>query len=284
MTVLQTNLKPGRGSKTLGANMNLQVSNPAAAYRRPVHADAKPGPATDSIVRTLFAAHSALGKLPGPEQATLLERSRIRSLARHEVVYREGDPANTAYFILSGYMKLSKVTADGGEVFLGIASALDCAGEMAVLQKRPYESDLTALSACRLLAVDARQFRQVFERQPDGLLAIMRLADERFLRVAEQLGDHYTLTAPGRIAKTLLSLAGLSTPGRNVGLALRLSQCDLGMMTKVSRESVNRQLRAWRAAGWIGMSGGAVTSVRADILSEIAGHAGGNTESRRASA
>ena len=44
-----------------------------------------------------------------------------------------------------------------------------------------------------------------------------------------------------------------------VQIGFRLSQRELGAMTGLIRESINKHLKAWRAAGWVELSGGSVT-------------------------
>ena len=271
--MLVLNVSPASHGKIpiLGGNIKPAAIHQAAAYLRSVPASAETGPGADPVVRKLFAAHPALSTLLEENRHALLSSSRIRLLTRQEVICRQDDPANTVILVLEGYVKQSRPLADGGEIFLDIAGPGDCAGEMAALEKRPYDADVTALSQCRLLLIDARQFRQILERQPEGLLAILRLANGRLWRVTEHFMDNRALAAPARLAKALLQLAQLPLAGPNGAtcLLLRLSQSELGVMTNACREVVNKQLRAWRSAGWIGMSNGAVTSIHRVTLSKI---------------
>jgi CRP/FNR family transcriptional regulator, cyclic AMP receptor protein len=271
------------GLKSFGASFNAVVRPPMTPLRSN-QTSARSRLASDPALCHLLATHPLFGKLPKHEQIALLEWSRLRTASKHDVIYGEGEPARDVFLVLRGFAKLSRSTADGRDIFLELIAPLGQAGSIAVLQQKPYEADLTALSMCRLLAIDGRQFRKVFERQPDGLLAILRLDNERLQTVTERLADHDVLTAPSRLAKTLLGLARLTAPGSNGSLALKLSQHDLGVMANTSRETVNKQLRAWRTAGWIAMSDGKVISVRADKLSELAADACYERERRRASA
>jgi CRP/FNR family transcriptional regulator, cyclic AMP receptor protein len=241
---------------------------PASAYGalkqfQPVPATTETGPAADPAVRKLIATHPALRALSEPDQQALLRWSRIRHARRKELICRQDDPASAVIFVLEGYVKLSTDRAEGDEVFLDIVGPLECAGELAALQRQPNDANITAMSPCRLLMIEGRPFRQAFDCQPDGLLAIMHLASERILRATERLVDISSLTAQARLAKALLSLTGLSSSDSDGArcLSLRLTQTDLGVITAVCREVVNKQLGIWRHAGWIKMAGGTVTSI-----------------------
>jgi CRP-like cAMP-binding protein len=255
--------------------------HPATPWLRSVP-PAETGPAADPRAHRLFAAHPALGTLAEAERLALLQRSRVRTVRRKEIAGRQGDPASNVILVLEGYVMLTCQVGDGNEVFLDIAGPGTCIGEMLALHKAPQDATLTALAPCRLLLIDARHFRQAFERRPDGLRAILRLAGERLRQVTEHLVDSCGLTAPARLAKALLRLAQLSSPGTGGALPVRLSQGELGMMTGMCREVVNKQLRAWLADGLLDMAAGAVTSIRPTALADAVEAASREAEDRRA--
>jgi CRP/FNR family cyclic AMP-dependent transcriptional regulator len=261
------------------AHRSIQISGgailPAAIQRsglhlHPVPATAETATANDPALRDRLAAHPALGTLPEQDRQALLRWSRIRTLKRQEVICRQGDPATTVILVLDGYLKRSASLADGGEVFLDIAGPGECAGETAALDRCAHDADITALSPCRLLMIDARQFWQALERRPEALLTILRLSREQQRRITGQLIGIGGLPAPARLANVLRRLAQLSDPGGE-GVSLRLSQAELAVMTGVSRELVNKQLREWRDAGWVTMAGGTVTSIQAAALADVVG-------------
>ncbi len=244
----------------------------AAPYLRPVPATADTGPSNDPAIRDRLAAHPAFGTLPEQDRQALLRWSRIRSLKRQEVICHQGDPAATVILVLDGYLKRSVSLADGGEVFLDIVAPGECTGETAALDLGTYDADITALSPSRLLLIDAKQFWQAFERRPDAMVAVLRLAREQVQRVTAQLVGIGGLAAPARLASVLLRLTRLpSSQPDGESAPLRLSQVELAVMTGVSRELINKQLSEWRAAGWVGMTGGSVTSIHAVALADVVG-------------
>jgi CRP-like cAMP-binding protein len=93
------------------------------------------------------------------------------------------------------------------------------------------------------------------------MFAAIRLLADRLSAVTAREMDAVSLPAPVRLAKALLRLAKLHSEhvGGCVQIGLRLSQRELGAMTGLIRESINKHLKAWRAAGWVELSGGSVT-------------------------
>jgi CRP/FNR family cyclic AMP-dependent transcriptional regulator len=221
-----------------------------------------PGTAADATMHALSAAHPVLGTLTEQARRALSRWSRFRTLKRREVICHQGDLPGAVILVVEGYLKRSTPLPDGNEVLLGIVGPGECAGEMAALLEQPHDANLAALSRCLLLTIDARQFRQAFDREPEGLHAIMRSTTGQLQKTTEQLLDARALSAPVRLAKALFNLPRFESaaPNGTTQLRLHLSQSELGAIAGICREVVNKHLGVWRDAGWIVMSGGAVTS------------------------
>jgi CRP/FNR family transcriptional regulator, cyclic AMP receptor protein len=254
-------LKTGLGS----------LASPRVVAWQPVRPAAAPGTGADAAAYALSAAHPTLGKLTEQSRRALLRWSRFRAVKRRGTIWRQGDAAGAVILVVSGHLKRSTPLSDGNEVLLGLIGPGDCAGEATVLLEQPHDANLTALSECLLLMIDARQFRHAFGHEPEALLAVMRSTTEELHRTTQQLLDGRAQTTPGRLAKVLLCLPRAPSSGVNgaTRLGLRLSQSELGAMAGICREVVNRYLGAWRDAGWIELSDGRVTSFDMTALFDL---------------
>ncbi len=204
---------------------------------------------------------SVLGSLAERDLLSLLRQSTVRALSKQRVLFRCGDEGRSVVLILQGYVKLSNTTANDREVVLEIAGPGTIFGEIAVLNGSPRRADATCLTACRVLAIDGGAFRHVLARTPEAMFAAIRLLSDRLSVVTARSMDAVSLPAPVRLAKALLHLADLHSQrvDGDVLIGFRLSQRELGAMTGLIRESINKHLKAWRAAGWVTLSGSAVT-------------------------
>jgi hypothetical protein len=90
---------------------------------------------------------------------------------------------------------------------------------------------------------------------------MIRLLGRRVSRATEQMTDGLELPAPVRLAKALLELAALHSRLGEEGLeiSLPMSQRELGGMTGLIRESINKHLGSLREAGWLSQSGRTIT-------------------------
>jgi CRP/FNR family transcriptional regulator, cyclic AMP receptor protein len=214
----------------------------------------------DAVLK-IIKEQSILGALAEQDLQALVRQSPVRDLPKNRVLFRNGDEGRSVVLIMQGYIKLSTMAANGREVVLEIAGPGTIFGELAVLNGSPRRADATTLTACRVLAIDGVLFRRLVGRTPEAMFAAIRLLSERLLAVTEQGMDAVSLPAPVRLAKALLHLAGLHSQRVDgcVHIGFRLSQRELGAMTGLIRESINKHLNAWRAAGWIELAGGSVT-------------------------
>jgi CRP/FNR family transcriptional regulator, cyclic AMP receptor protein len=212
-------------------------------------------------ILSLIKPDSALGALDERDLLALLRQSTVRTFPRQRVLFRNGDPGRIVLLVLQGYVKLSSTAANDREVMLEIAGPGTIFGELAVLTDSTRRADATTLTACRVLAIDGSAFRHALARSPPAMFAAIRLISERLSAVTVRGIDTVSLPAPVRLAKALLHLAELDSTQVQGGLHLgfRLSQRELGAMTGLTRESINKHLSAWRAAGWVELTGSSVT-------------------------
>ena len=214
---------------------------------------------TDAVLK-IIKDQSILGALTEQDLLALVRQTPVRPLPKNRVLFRSGDEGRSVVLILQGFIKLSTMASNGREVVLEIAGPGTIFGELAVLNDSPRCADATALTACRVMAFDGTQFRRLVGRTPEAMFAAIRLLSDRLSAVTEQGMDAVSLPAPVRLAKALLHLAGLHSQRVDecLHIGFRLSQRELGAMTGLIRESINKHLNAWRAAGWIELVGGSV--------------------------
>ncbi len=95
------------------------------------------------------------------------DRARWRRLEPGEVLFREGDPADAAYFVLRGRLVASHWDSlDETDVVLGEIERGEVAGEMALLDKSTRNATVTALRRSVLAVLDESAFLDLVDRHP----------------------------------------------------------------------------------------------------------------------
>ncbi len=193
------------------------------------------------------------------------------------VVLAKGDAALQIFVIARGRVKAITHGGAGRQAALSIMGPGEVFGEVAVFDGEPRSATITALEPCELLSLGRNDFVGFLERTPKVALKLIEVLSRRLRRLSERLEDTTFLELDARLAKELLRLAaryGKPTPrGRRIDLGL--SQQELGDLVGASRESVNKQLRAWQDAGLVERAAGRLVLRDERALAAI-GDAGGS--------
>jgi CRP-like cAMP-binding protein len=211
--------------------------------------------------RKLLANVSIFSSLDEKALDALVHATSTRRLDAGEVLFRKGDHGRQLYGVLSGRLKVSAAGADGKEIVFNVCDPGEVIGEIALLDSNPRSATIVALEASELLVLDRRDFLPFLERHPRVAIELAELLAARLRRLSELAEDSVLLALRARLAKKLVALAqryGQPTKG-GVEIDLPLSQQEIGDMVGTSRESINKQLRAWTLDGLLSSQRGRIT-------------------------
>jgi len=217
----------------------------------------------------LLRNHSLFRDLPVSVLEHLGSYMKMRKARKGAVIFSKGDPGSGLLGVLSGMVKVSIASAEGKDIVLNIFREGEVFGEIALLDGRPRTADATAMSDCELIVIERRDFVRFLQGHPDVTLKFIEILCSRLRRTSEQVQDVTFLSLPTRLAKTLLQLTSKGdAQARRPKVAI--TQREISQMIGRSRESTNKQLRAWAKRGWIRLERGGVSVLAPDKLSAIA--------------
>ena len=218
---------------------------------------------------SLLRSHPLFRDLPPAVIERLGSYMKTRRVARGTTMFAKGDPGSGLMGVLAGAVKVSVASADGKDIVLNVFREGDIFGEIALLDGRPRTADATAMSDCELIVIERRDFVPFLSSQPDVMLKFIEILCSRLRRTSEQVQDITFLNLPTRLAKTLLQLTG-GVQGSATPTKAMITQREISQMIGMSRESTNKQLRAWAKRGWIRLERGGVGVLALDKLAAIA--------------
>jgi CRP/FNR family cyclic AMP-dependent transcriptional regulator len=213
----------------------------------------------------LLGRTTLFGRMRPENLSALAARMKERTMRRGEFLVRRGDPGTTMLIIVVGQIRIVLPSSDGREQVLRIMQPGEVLGELALLDGGTRTADAVAETNGRVLVVERDDLTAVLRNDPDLALALMTIICER-LRTATWLLESMLFNdTAGRLASTLLIL----THGKS-GERLDITQGALGERVGAARETVNRKLREWQAAGVIAMEPGRITVLDAMALRRFA--------------
>ena len=218
--------------------------------------------------RAFLSGHPIFGAL-GPELLNQLSSYAIpRTFKRGTMICERGAPGTALFAICSGTVKISAPSADGKGAVFNLISEGAIFGEIAVLDGLPRSADATALTDCELMVIERRDFVALIRERAEFALKLIEVLCRRLRHTTGQLEDVMLLDLPGRLAKALLQ-AGAAPPAPSKQ-KIALTQRNLSEMIGVSRESTNKQLRAWEKQKLIELQRGGIVILAPKALETIA--------------
>lgn len=197
----------------------------------------------------------------------------LRSWAKGETLFDEGDPSDQFLVITSGRVKVFKVTPDGRHLILEIFGPGDPVGAVAVYEERPYPATGIALEEAEGVTIPRRDFFALLDAHPTLvrglLLAMTRRLVELTLRLAELTGGRIE----SRIARLFSKLAenlGQPTEEGGVFIPLPLSRQELADLIGTTIETCIRVMSRWGKEGVVETRSDGFTILDRDRLEELA--------------
>jgi CRP/FNR family cyclic AMP-dependent transcriptional regulator len=195
-----------------------------------------------------------LESLTAVERDVLLSTGHLRRWSVGEVLFREGDTAESAIVIVSGLVKIHKRGRGGDELILSLCGPGDLLGEVTAVQGAARSADAVALEDVEAATVTVADLRALLARYPRLALVLLELALRR-LRLADQHRLEFAAAESlPRVTSRLLELAerfGVAGPDGTLVVAMPISQEELASWAAASRESTARALRRLRELGLI---------------------------------
>jgi CRP/FNR family transcriptional regulator, cyclic AMP receptor protein len=216
---------------------------------------------------SLLAETSLLRSVPAEDLKAVAAASRLRSFRRGQVVFTRSDPGDTVIVIVSGRVKVTVRSADGGELTLAVIHPGGMLGELGVIDGGPRSADAETLEECRLLLIPRDTIRDICARVPSAAQALTSSIAATLRRLTEATADLVFLDLPRRVAKIVLS----QPRDKDGTIQPRMSQEELARQAGGTRQSVNAALRGFERRGWIEMHDRAVTVKQPDALGLFAG-------------
>jgi CRP/FNR family cyclic AMP-dependent transcriptional regulator len=192
----------------------------------------------------------------------------IRKIKSGTTIFSKDDPGTGLFAVSAGIVKIRVPSVDGREAVLNLVYEGEIFGEIALLDGQPRTADAVAMTDCELIAVDRRDFLALVREDPRIAIGIIALLCARLRWAGQQFEEAVFLNLPGRLAKLLVRLAEKS---KGSGLPkLAITQRELSLLTGTSRESVNKQLRAWARLKWVRLERGGIVVLSPGAIEAIA--------------
>ncbi len=157
---------------------------------------------------------------------------------RNEIIFSEGDPGNGFYVVVSGQVKIYKISLDGKEKILHIFGPGEPFGEVPVFTGKAFPANALALSKCRMAFFPKEAFVELIAQNPSLALGMLGVLSMRLREFTVQI-EHLALKeVPARIASYLLYTS--AEQERSGNIELEISKGQLASLLGTIPETLSR--------------------------------------------
>ena len=202
------------------------------------------------------------------ERREVLAMARRRQFKRGEILFHEGDPADTVHFIAEGRVMARRTSPMGDSVAFRVIGPGRALGDVAVVSTAQRRSStVTALEPTTTLSLTFGEFAQLCAAHPGIQTHLATLLAARVKRLSDHLLEALFLPTDRRVVRRLLDLCEQYEVGPDRPVVIPLTQTDIAELAGATRPSTNRVLRALATEGLLRLRRGQVEVVdRAGLL------------------
>lgn len=170
-----------------------------------------------------------------------------------QLIFSEGDAASGFYVVISGRVKIFKLSMEGKEQILEIFGAGAPIGEVAVFEGKRFPANAESLEDSRLFFFPRNTFLKLIKENPSIALHMLAVLSGRLRRFAALIDDLSLKEVPARLAAYLLYLS--ETQNSTDNLSLDISKGQLSSLLGTIPETLSRILTKMSSTGLIRSEG-----------------------------
>ena len=157
-----------------------------------------------AIVTAALRAAPLFNSLDSLELTSLSSRATLRRYSAGEMLFSEGEPCSGLFLVLSGRIRIFKISHSGREQVLAIEGSGASIAELPVFDGGAYPASAMAVEPSDLVFVSRDDFRTVCLENPDLSLKVLQVVGSRLRRLVGIIEELSFTTLRHRLISWLL--------------------------------------------------------------------------------
>ena len=187
--------------------------------------------------------------------ATANGAGTIIKYKKGQIIFSQGDPANSVFYIHNGNVKVSIASEQGKEVVVAVLGGDEFCGEGCLTGQPLRIATASAMTECKIMRLEKETVIRVLHDEPAFSEMFLSHLLARNIRVEEDLIDQLFNSSEKRLARALLLLANFGKEGRPELIIPKVSQEMLAEMIGTTRSRVSYFMNKFRQLGLIDYNG-----------------------------
>jgi CRP/FNR family cyclic AMP-dependent transcriptional regulator len=179
----------------------------------------------------------------------------VADYRKDKIVYRQGDPADSVFYIQSGKIKKTVISEQGKEAVVALLGPGDFFGEGCLTGQSLRLATVAAMTNSVIVRISKTDITRVIHEEPAFAELFIAHLLARNSRVEEDLVDQLFNSSEKRLARILLLLANFGKESRPEPVIAKISQETLAEMIGTTRSRVSFFMNKFRELGLINYNG-----------------------------
>jgi DNA-binding response OmpR family regulator len=194
----------------------------------------------------------------------LVALKKVRNVKKGQIIYYDGDAAQGLYLVLSGKIKVAKLSEDGREFLTGIYHDDEYFGIHDALVSRIHTESAAAMEDSSICLLHKDQVDDILNKYPVLAMQFIHLLSTSLKEKEEQLVQLAYHSVRKRLAETLMRIKEI-----NNHHVFKISRDDLAAMAGMATETVSRTLSDFKEENLIEKKGSEIHIINAEKLTNM---------------
>jgi len=219
-------------------------------------------------VHDFLAKNPLFQGLPEPQIDKLARIVTEHSFAGGQMIFTEGDKADGFYIVVTGRVKIYKLSPEGKEQILHVIEPGEPFAEVAMFSGGTLPAHAEALKESRIVFIPRAAFIALIQQDPSIAMNMFGTLSIRLKRFTSLIEDLSLKEVPQRLAAYLLYLSGDKDSQEN--FELTISKGQLASLLGTIPETLSRILKKMVDQGYIAMKGRTIEMRDKGMLESLA--------------
>jgi CRP-like cAMP-binding protein len=215
------------------------------------------------VIKKTLKQHHIFSKLTELQLDRVYQSSQLIRLAEGEILFNQGENVKAFYMVLSGKMKLFRISIDGQEKIIEIVKPGEVFAEALMFtDKTDYPVSSSALSESEIIAINAEKFKKMLSESTDTCLMLLGEMSFRLRTLVNEI-DKLTLhSGTCRVASYLVQ----EMPEGEKKFTLEVPKNIIAARLSIKPETFSRIVKSLKNQGILSIDGNIVTVDDVDAL------------------
>jgi CRP/FNR family cyclic AMP-dependent transcriptional regulator len=191
----------------------------------------------------------------------------ISTFGKDQVVFAQGDAADSVFYIQKGKIKVTVLSDQGKEAIVAILPEGNFFGENCLTGLPLRIATVTTMTESVIMRLEKTAIMRVLHEEPQFSEKFLTHLLARNVRVEADLVDQLFNSSEKRLARLLLLMANFGKEGKPVEVIANIDQTTLAEMVGTTRSRVNHFMNKFRQMGFIEYNG--TMKVHSSLLNVI---------------